>query len=156
MNHMIQLNNDFTAFVQSVQCAPPTLTHDLRRSRHWSIAASITFCSKSTQVCVKRFCRSQMSQICFVNALLHDTPEFYNLQVHFNEEYTIHLIPFSLVISHCYNITFSLFWISQRSVATLTRMWANAQPDGRPAEHRWRPLFNVAKFGWRPLLDAVQ
>jgi len=28
----------------------------------------------------------------------------------------------------------------------LTRMWANAQPDGRPAEHRWRPLFNAAKF----------
>jgi len=23
-------------------------------------------------------------------------------------------------------------------------MWANAQPDGRPAEYRWRPLFNVA------------
>ena len=21
-----------------------------------------------------------------------------------------------------------------------TRMWANAQPDGRPAEYRWRPL----------------
>jgi len=29
----------------------------------------------------------------------------------------------------------------------LTRMWANAQPDGRPPEHRWRPLFNAAKFG---------
>jgi len=28
-----------------------------------------------------------------------------------------------------------------------TRMWANAQPDVRPAEHRWRPLFNAAKFG---------
>jgi len=28
-----------------------------------------------------------------------------------------------------------------------TRMWANAQHDGRPAEYRWRPLFNVAKFG---------
>ena len=28
-----------------------------------------------------------------------------------------------------------------------TRMWANAQPDGRPAEHRWRPLFKAAKFG---------
>jgi len=27
-------------------------------------------------------------------------------------------------------------------------MWANAQRDGRPAEHRWRPLFNAAKFGW--------
>jgi len=35
-------------------------------------------------------------------------------------------------------------------------MWANAQRDGRPAEHRWRPLLNVAKFGWRPLLHAVQ
>jgi len=28
-----------------------------------------------------------------------------------------------------------------------TRMWANTQPDGRPAEHRWRPLFDAAKFG---------
>jgi len=26
-------------------------------------------------------------------------------------------------------------------------MWANAQRDGRPAEYRWRPLFNTAKFG---------
>jgi len=26
-------------------------------------------------------------------------------------------------------------------------MWANAQPDGRPAEHRWRLLFNTAKLG---------
>jgi len=44
------------------KCPPPARTHDLRRSCHWSIAASITFCSKSTQVCVKRFCRSQMTQ----------------------------------------------------------------------------------------------
>ena len=36
----------------------------------------------------------------------------------------------------------------------ITRMWANAQRDGRPAEHRWHSLFNAAKFGWRPLLDA--
>jgi len=28
-----------------------------------------------------------------------------------------------------------------------TRMWANAQHDGRPAEYRWRPLFNAEKFG---------
>ena len=35
-------------------------------------------------------------------------------------------------------------------------MWGNAQRDGRPAEHRWRPLFNAAQFGWRPLQDAVQ
>jgi len=26
-------------------------------------------------------------------------------------------------------------------------MWSNAQRDGHPAEHRWRPLFNAAKFG---------
>jgi len=26
-------------------------------------------------------------------------------------------------------------------------MWSNAQRDGRPAEYRWRPLFNAAKFG---------
>jgi len=25
-------------------------------------------------------------------------------------------------------------------------MRANAQRDGHPAEYRWRPLFNVAKF----------
>jgi len=25
-------------------------------------------------------------------------------------------------------------------------MWANAQRDGRPAEHRWRPLFNATEF----------
>jgi len=35
-----------------------------------------------------------------------------------------------------------------------TRMWVNAQRDGRPAEHRWRPLFNVAKIGGHPLLDC--
>ena len=35
-----------------------------------------------------------------------------------------------------------------------TRMWANAQRDGRPAECRWRPLFNAAKFGLRPLLEC--
>jgi len=33
-------------------------------------------------------------------------------------------------------------------------MWANAQHDGRPAEYRWRPLFNAAKFGRRPILDC--
>ena len=34
-------------------------------------------------------------------------------------------------------------------------MWANAQRDGRPAEYRWRPLFNVAKFGWCPILEGM-
>ena len=35
-----------------------------------------------------------------------------------------------------------------------TRMWANAQRDGRPVEYRWRPLFNDAQFGGRPLLEC--
>ena len=30
------------------------------------------------------------------------------------------------------------------STNEITRMWANAQRDGRPAEHRWRPLFSAA------------
>jgi len=37
--------------------------------------------------------------------------------------------------------------VCDRANTYTTRMWANAQPDGRPAEHRWRPLFHAAKFG---------
>ena len=37
---------------------------------------------------------------------------------------------------------------------TETRMWASAQRDGRPAEDRWRPLLNAAKFGWHQLLEC--
>jgi len=33
-------------------------------------------------------------------------------------------------------------------------MWASAQRDGHPAEYRWRPLFNAAKFGLRSLLQC--
>ena len=33
-------------------------------------------------------------------------------------------------------------------------MWANAQRNDRSVEYRWRPLFNAAKFSWRPLLDC--
>jgi len=42
-----------------------------------------------------------------------------------------------------------------------TRMWADAQRDGRPAKYRWRPLRQfrnsipcTAKFGWGPLLEC--
>jgi len=30
-------------------------------------------------------------------------------------------------------------------------MWADAQRDGRPAKYMWRPVFNAAKFGSRPI-----
>ena len=33
---------------------------------------------------------------------------------------------------------------------TKTRMWANAQGDGRPAEHRWRPLVQCRKVWLTP------
>jgi len=33
-------------------------------------------------------------------------------------------------------------------------MWANAQRDGRPAAYTWRPVFNCANIGWRPLLEC--
>jgi len=35
----------------------------------------------------------------------------------------------------------------KESNKTKLETWANAQRDGRPAEYRWRPLFNTAKFG---------
>ena len=38
----------------------------------------------------------------------------------------------------------------QNCVQMRTRMWANAQREGRPAKHR----FNAAKFGWRPILEC--
>jgi len=39
-------------------------------------------------------------------------------------------------------------------VLAAKRMWANAQCNGRPAKYRWHPLFNAAKFGWRPVLEC--
>jgi len=36
----------------------------------------------------------------------------------------------------------------------ITRNVGQWQRDGRPAEYRWRPLFNAAKFGWCPLLEC--
>jgi len=33
------------------------------------------------------------------------------------------------------------------SITVSTRVWANAQRGGRPAEYRWRPLFNAAEVG---------
>jgi len=46
---------------------------------------------------------------------------------------------------------FKLLWNSQLKCSSLIsmlekeklEMWANAQGDGRPAEHRWCPLFNA-------------
>ena len=42
---------------------------------------------------------------------------------------------------------FQVIFVLLLSCSLKTRMWANAQRDGRSAEYRWRPLFNAAKFG---------
>ena len=37
-----------------------------------------------------------------------------------------------------------MYVISHSCYLVKLEMWANAQRDGRPAEYRWRPLFNAA------------
>ena len=44
-------------------------------------------------------------------------------------------------------LTFLYKIVSTGTLPTQLEMWANAQRDGRPAEHRWRPLLNAAKLG---------
>ena len=54
---------------------------------------------------------------------------------------------------YCYNC-WGFAEFAATKMVTKLEMWANAQRDGRPAEYRWRSLFNAAKFGWRPLLEC--
>jgi len=44
-----------------------------------------------------------------------------------------------------HHLTYDLLFLLPELIKT--RMWANAQRDGRPAEYRWRRLFNAARFG---------
>ena len=53
---------------------------------------------------------------------------------------------FAFASSHLVAILLQQYLLIIGFRSNTTRMWANAQPDGRPAEHRWRPLFNAAKF----------
>ena len=53
-------------------------------------------------------------------------------------------ILFGLYISRHINTALAMRALRR---AVKTRTWANAQRDCRPVEHRWRPLFNEAKFG---------
>jgi len=41
-------------------------------------------------------------------------------------------------------------------IVTKTRMWANAQRDGRPAEYRWRPVLNTESLARAHCSTAVQ
>jgi len=62
----------------------------------------------------------------------------------------------NLVKLSCHNVAQKKWQNIWNKKNQKTRMWANTQPDGRPAKHRWRPLFNAAKFGWRHLGTIAQ
>jgi len=51
-----------------------------------------------------------------------------------------------------------LTWFSENGKIKSTRMWANAQPDGRPVEHEhtWHPLFNAQSLADAHYLTAAQ
>jgi len=121
MNHI----NEHSFQSKCLKCTLPVglCTHDLRQSRHWLVAVSITSWSKSNQVCIQRFCRSSTSWIvlympCCITPQISKFKDMMIL-VHFGEA-VIHLMQFSLVISRC-NITFLVFWLSRGSVATSIR-----------------------------------
>jgi len=65
----------------------------------------------------------------------------------------LHNIHFPLFYWHQFDSWRLIRWTSQEPCGLLQsksqqnhtlEMWANAQRDGRPAEYRWRPLFNAA------------
>ena len=74
-------------------------------------------------------------------------------------KYVVFPLHYHWEITTISNLLFLLYgqdtpqWRKRRFLG-LTRMWVIAKRDGRPAEYRWRPLFNAAKFGWRPLLKC--
>ena len=92
----------------------------------WSqmvMPASMMFRSKSKQVCIKRFCRSSMSWIFVSHTLCCITPRISKCKAHDDPGplwWSYGTYDTFFVISSC-NITFSVFWLSQGSVATLIR-----------------------------------
>ena len=50
---------------------------------------------------------------------------------------------------HSKKLSKQQFWLLVSDIFPTIQleMWADAHRDGRPAEHRWRPLLNAAKFG---------
>ena len=73
----------------------------------------------------------------------------------FLSNYFDHFLLLLLLLSFPNYTAFTICWHLIRITFPKTiEMWANAQRDGRPAECRWYPLFNAAKFSWRPLLEC--
>jgi len=51
------------------------------------------------------------------------------------------------MVKPSFNIVRQGLLYESAEIQNILEMWANAQRDGRPAEYRWRLLFNAAKFG---------
>ena len=67
--------------------------------------------------------------------------------------YYIYLSNCHVVIAHFQHNLLKTPSSKPRSPKFKLKMLANAQHDGRPADYRWRPPYNAAKFGWRSILE---
>jgi len=101
-NHVIHINNNFTACVQTVRYQHARVISDSRSLRQAFLQVT------------------DVTNLCFVHALLHNTPNFIiTCPFRWSIYDTFDAIFFDN-ISHCNN-TFSLFRLSQGSEATLNR-----------------------------------
>jgi len=55
--------------------------------------------------------------------------------------------PAATIFVHVRDTGTMLLAIKELQILGKLEMWANAQRDSHPAEYRWRPLYNAAKFG---------
>jgi len=96
----------------------------------------------------KRFHRQAQEEIRILEHLRKQDPEGAANVVRMLDTFTFrsHIcITFELLSMNLYElIKKNKFQVASQSEL---EMWANAQRDGRPAEYRWRSLFNAAKFG---------
>jgi len=113
---------------------PSPALPDYRYIYIFGVSCSLTeFCPVQNSLYV------QVLRSCIMAALLHGTPAAgVNQTLQRGTRNGILL---------CICVCFCLLLHYNANKGLYTRMWANAQPDGRPAEHRWRPLFNAPKFG---------
>jgi len=121
---------------QSLHHQHPHMISDGHTTCQWCSAGS-----KSNQVCIKPFRRSSMSWIFVSYTHCCITPQINKFKAHDDPSQLWwsydHLMQFSLVISHC-NITFSVFWLSQGSAATLIR-WG----EWRSYRYMWRSFVSL-------------
>jgi len=60
----------------------------------------------------------------------------------------------AFTFENLYFTRMNTFGSKQMENNKLTRMWADAQHDGRPVEYRWRPLFNAAVWLTPTILEC--